>query len=125
MANNALTNLKWLLRLSGSVRNQLYFSVGLTLMHNVLTLLGTVILFLILDELIENTMSYGEVTEYVIAIIFVLAIRYTCLSISAYFAHKASFSLIRKAKVALLKSISSSQFFSLEKYRNAEIEQTD
>ncbi|EPJ48901.1 MAG: hypothetical protein OFPII_03770 [Osedax symbiont Rs1] len=123
MKNNASTSLQWLLQVSGRQQRMIWIAISLALLQVLVTLVAPVIIFLVIDGLLDNSLKYDDAMLYTGVVITAIALRYLCLFSAAFYAHKAAFILIGEIKIQLLEKIIRLPMSFIDQHRSADIRQ--
>ncbi len=123
MENNASTSLQWLMTVSGRQQRMLWVAIGLALLQMLVTLVPPVIIYLVIDGLMNNSVDYQSAMLYAGAIVCAIGCRYLLLFGAAFYAHKAAFTLIACIKTQLLDKVIRLPMAFIDQHRSSDIRQ--
>ena len=123
MQKNASTSLKWLLQVSGRQQRPLWAAIIISLLQVLVTLVAPVVIYLVIDGLLDDSLSYRDAMLLSGTVVAALVLRYLCMFSAAFFAHKAAFQLIGEIKIQLLNQLSRLPMAFVDRHRSSDIRQ--
>lgn len=123
MESNASNSLQWLLQVSGRQQRMIWIAISLALIQVLVTLVAPVVIYLVIDGLINDSLLYDEAMLYSGIVIAAIALRYLCLFSAAFYAHKAAFTLIGEIKIQLLEKVIRLPMSFIDQHRSSDIRQ--
>ena len=105
MQSNAIHCLKWIFSASKSEYSRLSLALFLTLLKVVLGLIAPVMIYLIVDGIINDSLTRSSATNWLIICIAAMMMRHLLLFGAALLSHAAAFSFTADLKIALSRKL--------------------